>query len=596
VQPFSSRRCPTAHPVIPSSRAQRGTLPAILVAGGVLPCLVGRLLFLALLFPSVSLAQHSPRRPPPLTPAEVVRWRADLCFLAAEMPKRHRNLFHTLTRAEFDRAVRRLDARIPTLRRHEIILELARLAASVGDGHTNVAPARDSAIAFHAIPLRLYLFADGLYVRATDSAHAGLVGARVVRLGRGTAEEAVVAVRPLIGRDNEMGVRYAAPYLLVMPEVLHGLGLIDELDRVPMVLEHDGRREEVVLAAAGLAPLMARDTDRSWEPSTGWIDAREASDGWPLWLRQPGNKFWFIHLAPARALYVQFNEVGDKPDQTVAQFADSLFAFARANPVDRLVLDLRLNGGGNGGLNRPLVLGLIRADWLRGRGHLFVLIGRRTFSAAQFLVSDLERWTDAIFVGEPTASRGNHYGDSYRIRLPNSGVTVRVSTLYWQFSDPRDLRPWTPPEVATELTFDDYRRNRDPALEAALAWTPEPALADQMRASLGRAGRLAMDSVYRAYRGDPRHRYLSTEDPLNVLGYALLQEGRADDAVAVFSLNTEAFPGSANAHDSRGEALAAAGDTAAAIRAYEMAVRLDPALPGAVDKLRLLRGHRPESR
>jgi hypothetical protein len=399
----------------------------------------------------------------------------------------------------------------------------------------------------------------------------------------------VAAVRPLIGRDNEMGVRFAAPYLLVMPEVLHGLGLVDDLDRVPLVLERDGRREDVVLAPAGVSPLMARDTDRSWEPLPGWVDARGAPDGWPLWLRQPGNKFWFAYLGPARALYVQFNEVGDKPDQTVAQFADSMFAFARAHPVDRLVLDLRLNGGGNGELNRPLVLGLIRADSLRGRGHLFVLIGRRTFSAAQFLVSDIERWTDAIFVGEPTASRGNQYGDSYRIRLPNSGVTVRVSTLYWQLSDPRDLRPWTPPEVAAELTFDDYRRNRDPALEAALAWAPEPALAEQMRAALARGGRPAMDSVYRAYRADPRHRYASTEDSLNALGYALLQEGRGDAAVDVFSLNTEAFPGSANAYDSRGEALATVGDTAAAIRAYERAVRLDPALPGAAEKLRALR-------
>jgi tetratricopeptide (TPR) repeat protein len=554
------------------------------------PRLVRCLLALTLtLLPHDISAQHASRRPPPLTPAEVARWRADLRFLAAEMPKRHRNLFHTLTREEFDRAVRRLDARIPALRRHEIILELGRLAARVGDGHTNVAPARDSAIGFHALPVRLYFFADGLRIRAADSAHAGLVGARVVRLGRATAEEAMAAVRPLIGRDNEMGVRFAAPYLLVMPEVLHGLGLIDGLDRVPLVLERDGRREDVVLAPAGLTPLMARDTDRSWELLPGWVDARGAPDGWPLWLRQPGNKFWFAYLAPARALYVQFNEVGNKPDQTVAKFADSLFAFARARPVDRLVLDLRLNGGGNGALNRPLVLGLIRADSLRGRGHLFVLIGRRTFSAAQFLVSDLERWTDALFVGEPTASRGNHYGDSYRIRLPNSGVTVRVSTLYWQFSDPRDLRPWTPPEVATELTFDDYRRNRDPALEAALAWAPEAALAEQMRAALGRGGRAAMDSAYRAYRADPRHRYVSTEDPLNALGYALLQEGRADDAVAVFTLNTEAFPRSANAHDSRGEALVAVGDTAAAIRAYEMAVRLDPALPGAADKVRVLR-------
>lgn len=554
------------------------------------------MLAFALACPAALIAQHTARPAPhaslpPLTRAEAARWREDLRFMAAEMPRRHRNLFHSMSRADFARAVRRLDARIPTLRRHEVILELARLAALVGDGHTNVAPARDSTIGFHALPLMLYFFTDGLWIRAADSAHADLVGSRVVRLGRATAEEALAAVRPLISRDNEMGVAFAAPYLLVMPEVLHGLGLIDDLERVPLVLERDGRREEVTLAPAGPAPLMARDTDRSWEVPEGWVDARGAPEDWPLWLRQPGNKFWFEYLAPRRALYVQFNQVADKPEQTVARFADSLFAFARAHPVERLVLDLRLNGGGNGDLNRPLLLGLIRAESLDVRGRLFVLIGRRTFSAAQFLATELEHWTEAVFVGEPTASRGNVYGDSYRLTLPNSGVTVRVSTLYWQLSDPRDTRPWTPPETATDLTFDDYRRNRDPALETALAWVPEPPLADRMRAALERSGRSAMDSAYRAWVADPRHRYASTEVELNALGYELLQAARTADALAVFTLNTEAYPASANVHDSRGEALAVAGDTASAIREYQAALRLDPTLAGAAAKLRTLRRH-----
>jgi tetratricopeptide (TPR) repeat protein len=510
--------------------------------------------------------------------------------MAAEMPKRHRNLFHSMSRTDFASAVRRIDARIPGLRRHEVILELARLAALVGDGHTNVAPARDSMIGFHALPLMLYLFSDGLWIRAADSAHAGLVGSRVVRLGRATAEEAVAAVRPLISRDNEMGVAFAAPYLLVMPEVLHGLGLIDDLEHVPLVLEREGRREEVTLAPAGLARLMARDTDRSWEVPEGWVDARGVPEGWPLWLRRPGDKFWFEYLAPRRALYVQFNQVADKPDQTVARFADSLFAFARAHPVERLVLDLRLNGGGNGALNRPLLLGLVRAESLDVRGRLFVLIGRRTFSAAQFLATELENWTEAVFVGEPTASRGNVYGDSYRLTLPNSGVTVRLSTLYWQLSDPRDPRPWTSPETATDLTFDDYRRNRDPALEAALTWAPEPPLADRMRAALERSGRPAMESTYRAWVADPRHRYVYREAVMNALGYELLQAARTADALAVFTLNAEGYPASANAHDSRGEALAVAGDTASAIREYQAALRLDPGLAGAAEKLRGLRG------
>jgi hypothetical protein len=384
-----------------------------------------------LLLPAPAEAQAAPSAPSHLSSAQVAAWREDLRYLRIELDRYHPDLYHAISQADFAAGMRRLDARLPTMARHQAILELARLIARIGDAHTNVAPARDPRIGFHALPIKLYAFADGLWIRAADTAHADLVGSRIVRMGRAAADEALRAVEPLIARDNEMGVKFVAPFLLVMPEVLHGLGLIDGLERVPLVIEREGRQERVTLEPAGPTPLMARDTDRSWEVPEGWVDARGAAATGALWLRRPGDKFWFEYLDRERALYVQFNEVGNKPDTTVAQFADRLFAFARSHPVDRLVLDLRLNGGGNGELNRPLVLGLIRAESLDVRGRLFVLIGRRTFSAAQFLATQLEDWTEAVFVGEPTASRGNGYGDSHRIVLPQSGITVRVSTLYW---------------------------------------------------------------------------------------------------------------------------------------------------------------------
>ncbi len=138
-----------------------------------------------------------------------------------------------------------------------------------------------------------------------------------------------------------------------------------------------------------------------------------------------------------------------------------------------LCSDLRRNGGGNGYYNRDIVRALVRSRF-DAPGRLFVITGRRTFSAAQMLISDLESWTNPIFVGEPSASRGNHFGDSRRLVLPNSGVTVRVSTLYWQYWDPRDERPWIEPQLPTPLTSDDYRAGRDPAL-AAIAHYVAPA-------------------------------------------------------------------------------------------------------------------------
>ena len=80
------------------------------------------------------------------------------------------------------------------------------------------------------------------------------------------------------------------------------------------------------------------------------------------------------------------------------------------------------------------------------------------------------------------------------------------------------------------------------------------------------------------------------EGSLNTLGYALLGEERLPDAVAIFQLNAEQFPQSANAWDSLGEGYLAAGDLERAIESYEKTLELDPDNENAVEKLRQIRG------
>jgi tetratricopeptide (TPR) repeat protein len=519
--------------------------------------------------------------------AEAERWREDLRHMAREMETRHRNLFHTTTREQFEGLVRRLHERIPGLARHQIIVELARIAAGVGDGHTNVAPTRDPKVGFHTLPLKLYLFKDGPFVRAAERGHAELLGARVVKIGDASPEEAVARARAIVGRDNEMDVKFFAPLLLAMPEVLHALGLSEGPDAARFTFEKAGRQQTLTLKAAGPAELLPPDTDLSWLPKEGWVDMRDAAPV-PLWLREPKNKFWFERLPNSKVVYAQINEVHDKADESLADFSKRLLAFVEANDVDRLVLDLRLNRGGDGTLLRPLVVGLVKSKVNRP-GRLFALIGRSTWSAAQFLLNELEEYTDVLFVGEPSGSKGNHYGDSRRITLPHSQLTVRVSVYYWQDWAPWDARQWTAPHVAAELSSAGYRAGDDPALKAALAYVPREPLRQVLDEALNEGGVELALKRFREFKADPVNKFADTEQTLLVAGERLLNEKKPEQSLLLFRLASEESPRSSRALYAVALAHARAGDRELALKSLERALDLDPKFYEVSEMLRQLR-------
>ena len=81
------------------------------------------------------------------------------------------------------------------------------------------------------------------------------------------------------------------------------------------------------------------------------------------------------------------------------------------------------------------------------------------------------------------------------------------------------------------------------------------------------------------------------ERSINSIGYRLVGENRLDDALEVFTTNTELFPSSANVWDSLAETYLAVGDRAAAIRLYRKALEVDPSFGNARTQLdRILAG------
>ena len=531
-------------------------------------------LLLFLNFSSLSAQNTAPAK---LTAEQ---WQADVRFLGEELPKRHRNAFHRMKREEFEREVKNLHDRIPSISEDEIIVGMMKIVAMIKDGHTNVVPRAYFQSGIY--PINFYLFSDGLFVRKAAPEYAEAVGARVVKIGNLSVEEALKLAAPVAFADNEMGVKSMLPGLLSIPEVLAGLKINADKQKLNLVVETGGKQRAFEIKPAP-APLQSL----SGHPPANWIDASKVSA--PLYLKDPQNLYWFEYDKDRKLVYVQHNGIADKQDEPVADFYKRVFAFVEANAVEKFVMDLRFNGGGNNFLNRQVVIDLIKSK-INRRGKLFVITGRQTFSAAQNLVNQIEKYTEAIFVGEPTAAHPNHYGDNRPFALPNSKLNVRASTLWWQDLDPRDERFWTAPEIAAEISSEDYRSGKDPILQAALDYVPGSALSDLIDAAMSQKDIAEFVPKYKAFKANPKSKFVDSEAAINRFGYALIEKQRVADAIEIFKLNAEAYPKSANVYDSLGDAYQAAGRKEEAIKAYEKALTIDPSFSTSLENLRRLKG------
>jgi tetratricopeptide (TPR) repeat protein len=511
-------------------------------------------------------------------------WREDLRVLSTEIPKRHPNAFAKTTRTQWDSAVKALDARLPQLKRHEVIVEFMRIVALVGDGHTTFAPEFDERIGFHRFPIQLYDFADGLHVMSADSAHADIVGAKVVTIGPSSSEAAVQLAGRVIGRESPNWIRARAASLLAIPEVLSALGIGRDTLSAEFVIEQGGKQRKVTLTGTGSAAGNAH-----MAPARQVDMRRLAPEQDPLYMRLPALTWWF-RITPDSALYINYRAVSPFSDgETNEQFFRRAFAAGDSARVARIVLDIRNNGGGNNFLNRTLVKEIIRRPDMDRADKFLVLIGRNTFSAAQNLVNELDYYTNATFVGEPTGNAPNQYGDARPLELPRSKFVVRVSSVLWQSHNASDPRAWFTPDFYAELTADDYRTKKDPVYSIAVRRTTAMPLSRSLKEAAGANGDTA--DVRRrigSYRNNDENKYRNIESDVNAAGYELLRAGDTTQAVAVFTVNTVLYPRSGNTFDSLGEALEKAGKKDEAIAAYKKAVELDPRLFTSADALRRL--------
>lgn len=379
----------------------------------------------------------------------------DFWFLDRELRRIHFDPYAVTPRARLDAEYQQIVKDLPNLTDEQFYVRARAYVCLIGDGHTALRLNQWAAPDLRTLPVRMTKFTDGVFVTGTTAAHSDLVGARLLSINGVHVDKAWKQLATLVSKDNEYDDAAQVPSLMTTSSVLKGSGLADS-DGVSMSFQkRDGSITLVSL---------------KFEQSPSIAMAQDSFTTKPLFIQNPNKPYWYTYLEQERTVYLQYNAVRNDANEPMPAFMDRLFKETAGKSIDKFVIDVRFNGGGNSFLNSAIQFPVMRNEDINQRGKLFIITGRNTFSAAQNFTTDFMRSSNAIFVGEPTGSRPNFVGETVPVVLPYSKMRITVSDLYWQRSWPLDHRKWIPPDIPTEMTSAHFFAGRDPAMEAILAF------------------------------------------------------------------------------------------------------------------------------
>lgn len=509
-------------------------------------------------------------------------WLADLDYMIERLEITHPNMYRNISEEQFSLAVSRLRQKISSLGTNDIYFEFAKLVALLKDGHTSMRHTRKSIESLHIYPVAYYKFGDSLFIMSIDSRYKEYVGWKVVKIGQLSAEEAIRKVSQIISADNENSrIETTVAVYICFAEALRFSGVVDNTERLVLHLEDpEGRQRDLEIMAEPFT-MESGIRVKQFQDASDSVATMNMNCGipLPLWLRKREAHYWFEYLPGQKTLYVQINEMNDSEDESFSEFCERLFGKLDEKRAERLIIDIRFNDGGNH-IELPLIKGIIQRPYIDSSDNLFLIIGPGVFSAAQHLTSQLERYTNATLVGEPTAGKPNHDGSNRFFSLPNSGLRVSCSTYHYQDSDPFDFRLTTSPDFDVPLTYDDYRNNRDSVMEWILAFDsvePLPDLRAELKRAYQEAGFEGAKRTYTRLKDLFDRNGASTESAVNNFVYWLFSKGTTDHMMQFIMMNLEAYPNAFMVYEVLGDCQMKAGEIEEARRSYEKCLELCPA-------------------
>jgi hypothetical protein len=325
-------------------------------------------------------------RPVDLSSLTLEQWHDDLHYMARELVRRHANAFHRVSRAEYWRLVARIDSALPALSVSDIPVYFEKLTSAVGDAHTYV----DLPEGQHFYPFAIYYFGDTARVIRTVAPFQQLLGSRLAKVGDLSTSEVEARLNEILTQGENVWFYLAEYPGFLSREVLHALGVLrDGQQAVFTFTRPDGSTISVAMLPSATSPQ-------------DWILPYKTA---PLYVQHSQADFWFTKLPNTNTVYVVFNGY-----RHLGSHAAALFRYLDSRVMDRLIIDMRNNRGGDylqG--HKHLIARILERPRLNQPDHLYVITGRYTFSAAMSNAAQFRTETQATLVGEAPGETPNGY-------------------------------------------------------------------------------------------------------------------------------------------------------------------------------------------
>ncbi|QXE19880.1 S41 family peptidase [Clostridium sp. 001] len=380
------------------------------------------------------------------------KWKKDLSYMQKALPRKHVNLFFKTNEEKFNDEINTLKNSVDNLNDDEIAASIYKITASIGDSHTSAY--RET---LNAYPMEFYYFKEGVYVVNTTNEYKKALYAKLIKINGKDMKNVQEAILPLIVNDNEAMIKKNIPKYLSNPEILHGIKVVSDTNKAVFTFEGSNGKTFNL----NINPM---DKHKIGEK---FIVNEKYNSSYPLYMQKGNLNYWYKYLNDEKTVYFKYNKCQSDEDsgKSIEDFIAQMLNFMNTHNTNKFVIDMRDNSGGSDKYIKPII------DWLKNKklnykNHLFVIVGRNTFSSAIVDTVLLKKDTNATFVGEVTSGKPNHYGAVKEFELPNSKMKISYSTQFNKSSN--DNSSTFTPDKIIEFSIKDYINKTDPVLNYIL--------------------------------------------------------------------------------------------------------------------------------